>query len=233
MSSSCVAPKQMRAESPVTSHRLLFFRRRCRRVLMCQPHLCLTPACAMEALPSCGAGGHDASLHYKLVLCHWQGERIRRVGALTCVVRCDLAGSVASRPPQACSPAWSLFAEHSLPRSVRYPPCSCSTCLAPCFATCSGLRPPCSVFVLLTPCYVIRSPCSLTLAVLRSMSGGNDSEGTPSTPPSSPGSVLRAQQTVYEQQVWATHGVRLRRTIECLSVRVVIYRTSVLPTPMH
>jgi len=50
------------------------------------------------------------------------------------------------------------------------------------------------------------------------MSGGNDSEGTPSTPPSSPGSVLPAQQTVYEQQVWATHGVRLHGTIECLAV---------------
>jgi len=100
MSSFCVAPNYMRAASPVTPHRLLFFCRRRRLVFMSQPHLCLALVGAMESLPSCGAGGHDASWHCKIVLCHWQGERIGRVGALTCRVRCELAGSVASRSPR-------------------------------------------------------------------------------------------------------------------------------------
>lgn len=81
-----------------------------------------------------------------------------------------------------------------------------------------AVRPPCSVNVLHAPCYLILAPCSLKLIVLGSMSGDNDSEGALSTPRPGPGSVLRAHQTMNDQELWASPGVSLHRSIECLSL---------------
>jgi len=150
MSTFFVAPNQMRAVTCYSTS-TPFFRRSCRQVLMYLPNLGLTLSRAVGVLPGCVTGRNDASLLGEAVLRYWRGENLGQAGALTCDLRCNLAGSVASRPILDCSPACLVLAAHSLPRLVGYAAQVSSTCLVPCFARGSGISPPCSVFLLHAP----------------------------------------------------------------------------------